>query len=230
MKIILLALCVILSFGCYSQVNTSLPPNEFKNGALRENVQVLDVRTPGEFQSGHIQHALLADWNNRSQFMERIKYVDKTKPVYVYCLSGGRSGAAAKWMRENGYNSVYELQGGINAWKIASLPLEGTPNTKQMTVEEYQSQIGNSGLVLVDFGAEWCPPCKKMEPVIDQLQKDLGRKFKLVKVDAGVHIDVMKQINVSEIPVFIIYKNGKEIWRKTGVAELDEFKKQISAN
>jgi rhodanese-related sulfurtransferase len=228
--ILLLSFCSIFFYACYSQSNTSLPPSEFKNEISQTDIQILDVRTAGEYQSGHIEHSLLADWNNRGQFMDRIKYVDKKKPVYVYCLSGGRSAAAAKWMRENGYSPVYELQGGINAWKIASLPLEGSSNIKQMTMEEYRSQIGNAGLVLVDIGAEWCPPCKKMEPIIEQLQKDLGNKFKLVKVDAGVHTDVMKKLNADEIPVFIIYKNGQEIWRKKGVTELDEFKKQFSSN
>jgi len=221
---------LILSFGCYSQTNISLPPSDFKNEISHADVQVLDVRTSGEYQSGHIQHSLLADWNNREQFMERIKYVDKTKPVYIYCLSGGRSAAAAKWMRENGFGSVYELKGGISAWKTASLPLEGAANIKQMTMEEYQSQVAGTGTVLVDFGAEWCPPCKKMEPVLDQLQKDMNGQFKLVRVDAGVDVDVMKKLDIEGIPMFIIYKNGMEVWRKEGVTELAEFKKEISNN
>lgn len=230
MRIPVLLFFLIFSFACNSQTNTSLTPADFQSGISKNNIQVLDVRTPGEFQSGHIQHSLLADWNNRAQFMDRVKYVDKAKPVYVYCLSGARSAAAAKWMRGNGYSAVYELKGGINAWKFSSLPLEGASNVKQMTVEEYQSQVGNSGLVLVDFGAEWCPPCIKMDPVIEQLKKDLGNKFKLLRIDAGIHIDIMKKMNVDQIPVFILYKDGKEIWRKQGVSEADEFKKQIAAN
>jgi rhodanese-related sulfurtransferase len=220
---------LILSYGFYSQVNTSLPPSDFKEGIGHENIQILDVRTAGEYQNGHIPHSLLADWNKPDQFMDRIKYVDKTKPVYVYCLSGGRSAAAAKWMRENGYGPVYELKGGINAWKIASLPLESAANIKQTSMDEYQSKIG-SGTVLVDFGAEWCPPCKKMDPVVAQLQKGLSGQFKLVEMDAGVETDIMRALNIESIPVFIIYKNGKEIWRKQGITELAEFKNQISNN
>lgn len=230
MKTIVAFLFLALSFGCYSQEKTSLPAADFKEGISQSDIQILDVRTPGEYQSGHIQNALLANWNNKEEFFDRIKYVDKTKPVYIYCLSGGRSSAAAKWMRDNGYKPVYELQGGINAWKNASLPVEGVSNVKQISPGEYQSQIGNNGLVLVDFGATWCPPCKKMEPVITQLQKDMGTKFKLVAIDAGAQTDIMKQLDVVEIPVFILYKNGKEVWRKKGVADLDEFKKQIAAN
>jgi thioredoxin-like negative regulator of GroEL len=82
----------------------------------------------------------------------------------------------------------------------------------------------------VDFGAEWCPPCKKMEPVVEQLQKDLGKQLRLVKIDAGVHTDVMKALNIEDLPSFIIYKDGKEIWRKQGITELSEFKKQFPSN
>ena len=64
MKILSLFTFLIFSFGCFSQVNTSLAPADFKTEIANDNIQVLDVRTPGEFQSGHIHHALLADWNN----------------------------------------------------------------------------------------------------------------------------------------------------------------------
>lgn len=81
--------------------------------------------------------------------------------------------------------------------------------------------------MLVDFGAAWCPPCKQMEPVLEKLAKDLPGAFKLVKVDGGNDIDVMKSQKVEALPVFIIYKNGKETWRKQGVIELDVLKKAL---
>ncbi len=221
---------LFLYVSCQQKTDTSLSPADFKTQAEQPNAQILDVRTMAEYTSGHIHSSLLADWENQGQFMDRVKYVDKTKPVYVYCLSGGRSAAAAKWMRANGYNNVYELKGGINAWKNNSLPLDGAPNIKQLTPTEYQSQISNDGVTLVDFSAEWCPPCKKMEPVIAQLQKDMGSRFHFVKIDAGVQTDIMKQLDIESIPVFIIYKSGKEIWRKEGITELSELKQQITTN
>ena len=63
-----------------------------------------------------------------------------------------------------------------------------------------------------------------------QLQQDAGNKFSLVNIDAGVDVDLMKKYSVEEIPVYIMYKNGQEVWRKKGIIELDEFKKQISSN
>jgi thioredoxin-like negative regulator of GroEL len=63
---------------------------------------------------------------------------------------------------------------------------------------------------------------------LQQLQKDLSAKFSLVKVDGGQDIDVMKAQKVEALPVFIVYKQGKEIWRKQGVVELDELKAALA--
>jgi len=214
--------------GCRAQNSAShLPPADFDKATREANVQVLDVRTAGEFKTGHLSHALQADWNNQSQFTERVQYIDKDKPVYIYCLAGGRSAAAANWMRANGYKNVVELEGGINAWKRMNLPLEGTGNEKQMTQEEYLSSIPADKTVLVDFGATWCPPCVKMAPVVEGLEKNPALHFTLLKIDAGIHTDVMKANNVVGIPVFIVYKNGKETWRKEGIVSKEELEAQL---
>ena len=218
------------SQGVLGQNIYALTPADFEKQLSQKDIQVLDVRTAGEYNAGHIKQSLQADWNNQTQFMERIKYVDKNKPVYVYCLSGGRSGAAAKWMRENGYQPVYELKGGIAAWKAASLPLEGVVEARQITLQEYHSQVSGNSLVLVDFGAEWCPPCKKMQPVLEQLKKEMGGRYQLLSIDAGQQTSLMKDLNIDGIPEFILYRSGKELWRKNGVVGLDELKKVISSN
>ncbi len=117
---------------------------------------------------------------------------------------------------------MYDLDGGINAWKSANKPLEGKNNNKQMTVEEFSAAVNSFETVLVDFGAEWCPPCRKMEPVLKNLEAKNKGKFKLIKVDAGKDEVVLKAYNVTALPVFIIFKNGKQVWRKDGVADESE--------
>ena len=91
--------------SCKAQQGTvsKVDPDEFEKGIAGANIQVLDVRTAGEFKNGHIKNALQADWTQSKQFAERIQYVDKDKPVYIYCLVGGRSASAAEWMRNNGF-------------------------------------------------------------------------------------------------------------------------------
>lgn len=215
--------------GCAlsQQKSTELEASDFEKQITAGNTQLLDVRTAGEYRSGHIRGALQADWNNKNQFADRTQYIDKSRPVYVYCLSGGRSAAAAAWLRKNGFKDVWELKGGILQWKSLQKPLEGNSSVPQMTASEYQSLVNSQPVVLVDFGAEWCPPCKKMEPVLNTLQQEYGNKFKLVKVDGGNDADIMKANNVEALPVFILYKNGKAVWRKEGIASKEELQQQI---
>ena len=219
------ALLSLLLLSCAAQTKTSLSADEFEKGIAKDSIQILDVRTAGEYASGHIKNTLLANWNDPKEFERRIGFIDKAKSIYVYCLAGGRSAAAAEKMRSMGYN-VYELKGGINAWKAANKNLEGTNAAKQMSIATFNAAVNASKTVLVDFGAEWCPPCKTMDPILQSLQKNNSGKFTLLKVDGGNDQDILQQYKVTALPVFIIFKDGKEVWRKDGVAD----EKEIAAH
>ncbi|MFZ1370244.1 MAG: thioredoxin domain-containing protein [Ferruginibacter sp.] len=219
----------VVIFSCTAQTKTGLDAGEFeKEINTKENIQVLDVRTPGEFFTGHIKNALQADWNDKKEFERRLSYIDKNKTVYVYCLAGGRSAAAAEKMRKMGYREVYELKGGTNAWRAAGKPLEGSSTEKQMALEELNATISGSKTVLVDFGASWCPPCKQMEPVIKSLLENNKGKFTFINVDGGRDQDILKAYKVTALPVFIIFKDGKQVWRKDGIATEKELAEQFN--
>jgi len=83
---------------------------------------LLDARTPQEVREGHIEGAINLNFYD-SDFREQLESLDESKPVYVYCRSGGRSGRAAKMLRAAGFPKVYDLEGGILAWKEADMPL-----------------------------------------------------------------------------------------------------------
>jgi thioredoxin len=226
-RIVYVSLFTLILFSCTAQTKTNLSADEFEKAVAKDSVQILDVRTPGEYAGGHIKNTLLANWNDATEFERRISYVDKNKPVYVYCLAGGRSAAAAQKMRATGFENVYELQGGINAWKSGNKNLEGVSTAKMpFSLENFNAAINSSKTVLVDFGAEWCPPCKKMEPVLQSLQKNNEGKFSLVKVDGGNDEAILKEYKVTQLPVFIIFKDGKQVWRKDGVVD----EKEIAAH
>lgn len=223
LKIIPVLLIATISFCCRSEAqNTNLSIEQFKQGIAQPGVQVLDVRSLHEYNSGHIKNSLLADWTNTQEFTERIKSLDKNKPVYTYCLSGSRSHAATNWLKKNGFNEVYNLQPGIMGWRRANLPLQSIAKVDQVTMEEFKRLLNGNQPVLVDIGAVWCPPCKKMQPVINELVETNGTKFRLVEVDGGVQELLVKELNANSFPTFIIYKNGKEVWRKEGLVSKSE--------
>ncbi len=224
-KIIIILICLVTLKANAQQ--GILSPADFEKKIQAVQPQLLDVRTAGEYKSSHLKDALQADWLDKSQFAERTQYLDKSKPVFVYCASGGRSGEAAKWLTEKGFTNVQNLQGGLSSWKMEGRPVVAVESRAQLKIDMYKESIASSRVVLVDFGAEWCPPCKKMEPVLDALQKENPSRFNLIKVDGGIDIDVMKAIQVTAIPTFIIYKNGKETWRKQGIVADDELRSRL---
>ncbi len=87
----------------------------------------------------------------------------------------------------------------------------------------YQGQVQSTPLVLVDFGAEWCPPCIKMEPVLQAFVKENANKLTLIKMDGGIETALMQSLKVEALPTFILYKNGKEVKRKQGLVSKEEF-------
>lgn len=226
-RLLLLGFSALL-LSCQSGAQQKdLTPDEFEKGISNNNIQILDVRTQEEYNSGHIKNALLADWTKRQVFEERVKSLDKNKPVYTYCLVGGRSSAAAARLREEGFTQVYNLQGGIKSWKEAAKPVEDVQKVKQITLQEYLKSIPANHTVLVDIGAVWCPPCKKMEPVLKELTQTHGSKFKLMQIDGGAQETLAKELNAAAFPTFIIYKNGKEVWRKEGIVSKEELLSQL---
>ena len=84
--------------------------------------QVLDVRTPEEWATGTITGARFIDFSAGGFKEAAAAQLDKAKPVYVYCAAGGRSYRASKQLKELGFTEVYDLVGGMGAWKEAGMP------------------------------------------------------------------------------------------------------------
>ena len=202
--------------------------NAFEQKINGGGVQVLDVRTAGEYSGSHLKNVMLADWTNKAQFEERVKYLDKNKTLLVYCAAGGRSGQAAVWLKEQGFKEVVNLQGGITAWNAAGKPVVREGGAVELSTAAFNATIASSGIVLVDIGATWCPPCKKMEPILDELSKTLQGKYTLLKVDGGNDVTVMKELGAAVLPTFMVYKNGKLSWKKEGIVSLEELKSALT--
>ncbi len=136
-KILLLLITLSIFFSCKSQTKEEVKDTKtvqteeivqakdpiqlldvaaFKKGITNPEIQLIDVRTPKEYEGGHIENATLIDYFS-SNFKETLLTLDKEKPLYLYCRSGGRSRKAAKILAEMGFKEIYDLKGGYMAWK-----------------------------------------------------------------------------------------------------------------
>lgn len=129
----ILILFVILTFlliSCSSIIlRKSVDANIDVNQALKliqqnddnEKFVLLDVRTAAEYNKGHLDNAIHINYFDKD-FMKEVKKLDKDKIYLVYCASGGRSASAVKKMKQEKFKEVYNLKGGIMAWKKAEQP------------------------------------------------------------------------------------------------------------
>lgn len=93
----------------------------------------------------------------------------------------------------------------------------------------FTSQVlQNIQVVMVDFYAVWCGPCKITEPIIEELSEELKDKVVFYKVDVDEDNDLAAQYNVFSIPTFIIFKNGKPVGQLVGAQSKDAFKAELS--
>jgi rhodanese-related sulfurtransferase len=122
-KIIAIFASVLLLAGCSSSSSAvDLSVSEFSSKVTESGIITLDVRTPGEFNEGHIEGAQLIDFQS-GNFENEIASLDKSKTYAVYCRSGSRSGEAVKVMRDAGFTNLYNLNRGVIDWANAGLPL-----------------------------------------------------------------------------------------------------------
>lgn len=123
---VLLLLSTLLACENQSPTNENLAtiaPAVFAEKLQEDGVIILDVRTEGEFQEGHVEGALQHDYYETDSFKGFLEGLDKSKTYLIYCRSGGRSGTTLDMMAQMGFDKVYNLDGGFNAWKAANLPV-----------------------------------------------------------------------------------------------------------
>jgi len=230
---IILATVAIVFNSCTNGQSTpsgpSIPAIEFsKKIAELPDAPIIDVRTPGEFSQGHLQNAINYDIS-QSGFENQITSLDKSKPVLVYCLTGSRSTYAVRYMQSIGFKEVFELNGGMMKWRAANLP-ETTDKalaSTGMSKQQFDNLLVTDKLVLIDYYADWCAPCKKMKPYLDEISRDMADKVVVVRINADESRALCKELKIDAIPVLQIYKNKTLIWTNTGFIEKEAVVKQL---
>ena len=121
-SILVASVFVLTACGGNGGKVTNLNVNDFAKKITDSSVTLVDVRTPGEFASGHIAGATNVDFES-GNFEQDIQKLDKTKTYAVYCRSGNRSGQATALMVKDGFKAVFNLDGGVINWTGAGQAL-----------------------------------------------------------------------------------------------------------
>lgn len=216
------------------QAQTKIGSAEIEKVKDKKNIQLLDVRTTKEFQDGHIKNAKNLDWNNKEEFKNAVAKLDKSKPVYVYCLGGGRSKQASAYLTDMGFQ-VYDYSGGMMDWRNSNKAevkekegsTKDSKSGKGLTEEQFNHLVNSQDVVLVNYSAVWCGPCQELKPTILKIQSRES-KVKVVRLDADENRNLLKHKKISEIPKLSLFKNGKEVWSHTGIISEAELMKQIN--
>ena len=95
-------------------------------------------------------------------------------------------------------------------------------------METFYELINSSDIpVLVDFFAEWCGPCKAMSPILKQVKDMQGENVRIVKVDVDKNNALAMQYTIQSVPTLMIFKNGKQVWRQSGIMNASELNKIV---
>ncbi len=219
MKTRLSTLTILLNFYLFAQAQTitNISPTILLETIERNKVQLLDVRTTEEFDGGYIKGATNIDVNAKD-FEKQIKFFDTNKPIYVYCLSGGRSANASSILAKNNFKQIYNVTGGIMKWRAEKKPLVvvNLNPSPSMSVAEYNKITSGDKPVLVEFYAPWCAPCKILKPKVTEIGKTYSHKLDVVFIDVDKNKELADALKVGSIPEMRYYKSGKQKLKMVG--------------
>ncbi len=91
----------------------------------------------------------------------------------------------------------------------------------------FDSIINSEKPVLIDFFATWCGPCKTLAPILKQVKDNLGERITILKIDVDKNQELASQYQVRGVPTMILFQNGKQLWRQSGVLSKEEIIKTL---
>lgn len=86
----------------------------------------------------------------------------------------------------------------------------------------FKNIIDSETPVLVDFYADWCGPCKMLAPILKEVKDEMGNQVKIVKIDVDKNQPLAEQFQVRGVPTMVLFKNGQQLWRQSGVLQKND--------
>jgi thioredoxin 1 len=91
----------------------------------------------------------------------------------------------------------------------------------------FDTIINSEKPVLIDFFATWCGPCKTLAPILKHVKDNLGERITILKIDVDKNQQLASKYQVRGVPTMVLFQNGKQLWRQSGVLSQDEIIKTI---
>jgi rhodanese-related sulfurtransferase/glutaredoxin-related protein len=216
----MLMLTITASTFAQQETTTTYPPLTADSFAAKIHRQVkpqiIDVRTPDEFVINHINGAINIDLR-AANYLNGLAAFDKTKPVFLYAIQNYRPGLLAKELREKGYTEVYELKSGIANWIGSGYPYFSSVKNV-VSIADYKKIIADNKLVLVDIGTKYCGACVRVKQIVDSLKTENNNSYETVQIELYNNPALAADLKeIKAVPTVLLYKEGKLVWKKTGL-------------
>lgn len=99
-----------------------------------------------------------------------------------------------------------------------------------MTMSELKKMIAEDKPTLVDFFATWCGPCKMQSPILEQLKQQVGDTANIIKIDVDRNPDLAAEYQIRSVPTIMVFRNGVQQWRASGLQQLEVLASQLKAD
>ncbi len=122
LRIALISFCFLWVSSCEFEQESfikKIDKETFIAEVIGKDVQLIDIRTPEEYEKGYIDDAVNIDFLQEETFKKDIQKFDKNQPIYIYCRSGGRTGRASKLMQQMGFKKIFDYSGSYNDWSAS---------------------------------------------------------------------------------------------------------------
>lgn len=233
-KLNFIIIIMIILYSCTNQdpLNAqtiiNLDAQEFKKLLSNQNSILIDVRTEEEIKNGYINNATFINYYD-NEFNNKIKLLNKNAKVFIYCRSGGRSYAAAEKLKKIGFSKIYNLEKGIESWEKNNYEITNQIEIKEksynkISYNQIKKILKSSRPTLVSFTTKWCVPCKKMNPIIKEIERE---GTYVIYIDIDQNKNLQEEFNITGIPTFLIYIDGKEKFRHTGIINKKELQEKL---